>query len=246
MKQTKYFSTNNNKIVSYTLEINEVKEENEITFNVGAEQILPFLDNFVVEKHNHEKYEIETNASVIFGKEDHGDHIDDKNILKLTVEILDVKDGEIIKTYDEQMKEILEKKEQGKGFIQKQQYQNAIEIYQQCAANLHELLDNKEYTKKHEEVKNQLALIHSNMALCYLKLENWEEVEMECDEVLKFDENNIKALYRKGIVLNKKEEYKLALNYLKKALSLSPKDGLIIKEYNLTCSKINEKQKKLF
>ena len=93
-------------------------------------------------------------------------------------------------------------------------------------------------------MKNQLSLIHSNMALCYLKLDNLEEVEMECDEVLKFDENNVKAMYRKGVVLNKKQQYKLALNYLKKALSLSPKDGLIIKEYNFAIVKINELHKK--
>ena len=50
-------------------------------------------------------------------------------------------------------------------------------------------------------------------------------------------------MYRKGIVLNKKDQYKLALNYLKKALSLSPKDGLIIKEYNATLAKIQAKKK---
>lgn len=40
---------------------------------------------------------------------------------------------------------------------------------------------------------------YANMALCYLKLEDYENVIDYCNKVIQYDPNNVKCLYRRGI-----------------------------------------------
>ena len=51
-----------------------------------------------------------------------------------------------------------------------------------------------------EACKGTVAVLRLNMALCHLKLENGLEAREECEKVLEVDNDNIKALFRKGQV----------------------------------------------
>lgn len=42
--------------------------------------------------------------------------------------------------------------------------------------------------------------MHLNLALCYLKLEKVVDARHECEKVLEADPENVKALFRKGLV----------------------------------------------
>ncbi len=48
------------------------------------------------------------------------------------------------------------------------------------------------------EAKSLNTAIHLNKALCHQKLNNHDETRHSCDEVLKIDDKNVKALYRRG------------------------------------------------
>ncbi|EDR23275.1 fk506-binding protein, putative [Entamoeba dispar SAW760] len=230
--------------IQYSIQSNLTKEENEIQFVIGEGSVLPFIENFVINKRIGEKYQIITKGKEIFGEEGFGERIKSEEEVKIIIKILEGKEIKKPKAFEECIKEIIKTKEKGKEKITKKEYKEAIKIYQECAAELHNLIDDINYQKYNEEIKKQLLLIHSNMALCWLKLENWNETKQQSEEVLKFDPVNVKALYRIGVVLNKKEQYSLALNYLKKAMTLAEQDGLIRKEYNFAANNINKITKK--
>lgn len=42
--------------------------------------------------------------------------------------------------------------------------------------------------------------MHLNLALCYLKLDKVIDARHECEKVLEADPENVKALFRKGLV----------------------------------------------
>ena len=80
-----------------------------------------------------------------------------------------------------------------------------------------------------DEIKSYLITAYLNIAICSLKLEQWKEAELACDEVLKIDDKSVKALYRKAQAVSSPvtagpEDYKNSIKYLKQALALDPKN----------------------
>lgn len=80
-----------------------------------------------------------------------------------------------------------------------------------------------------EEIRPHLITAYLNIAICSLKLEQWKEAELACDEVLKIDERSVKALYRKAQAISSPitagpKEYKKSIKYLKQALLIDPKN----------------------
>jgi hypothetical protein len=93
-----------------------------------------------------------------------------------------------------------------------------------------------------------------NIALCDLNKKKFEDVRNACDEVLKLDQSNLKAYYRKAkSYLDCKssvhEDYVLAFKELEKALKYSPNDQTILTLYNklkIDIEKHNKDEKKVF
>ena len=42
--------------------------------------------------------------------------------------------------------------------------------------------------------------LHLNRALCRIKTENWDDAHWDCSEALRLEPDNVKGLYRRGIV----------------------------------------------
>ncbi|MCO5589482.1 hypothetical protein L7F22_043449 [Adiantum nelumboides] len=71
---------------------------------------------------------------------------------------------------------------------------------------------------------------HLNMAACMLRLNRYEEAIAQCSMVLQENENNVKALYRRGkarAALNRTDE---AREDFKKLQKLAPEDKSVVKE----------------
>mmetsp|Transcript_98383 Transcript_98383/g.120507 ORF Transcript_98383/g.120507 Transcript_98383/m.120507 type:complete len:239 (+) Transcript_98383:87-803(+) len=60
----------------------------------------------------------------------------------------------------------------------------------------------------------------NNIAAVYAKMENWEECKDNCSRVLKHDDKNIKALFRRGLAHRKLSLFELARSDLLKANEL--------------------------
>uniref|UniRef100_H0XHP7 Translocase of outer mitochondrial membrane 34 n=1 Tax=Otolemur garnettii TaxID=30611 RepID=H0XHP7_OTOGA len=97
---------------------------------------------------------------------------------------------------DENMFKIL--KEEGNQCVKNTNYEGAISKYSECL-----------------KINNKECAIYTNRALCYLKLCQFEEAKQDCDQALRIDDGNMKALYRRALA------YKGLKNYQKSLKSLS-------------------------
>ena len=146
----------------------------------------------------------------------------------------------------------LRKKTEGTDLFNKKDYSSALEKYYQ-ALTLFRWIENRNpnwsnrqisdadliYRSEdlNEEVRGCLTIIYLNIAICSLKLEQWKESELACDEVLKIDEKNVKALYRKAQAIASPpsacgEDYKRAIKLLKLALQIDPKNLVVWQKLN--------------
>ena len=64
------------------------------------------------------------------------------------------------------------------------------------------------------------AIIYSNKAQCFLKLNKPEDALSSCKEALELDARNVKALYRVAMAFKMQEKYPDAVNYLQQVLEI--------------------------
>jgi len=83
-----------------------------------------------------------------------------------------------------------------------------------------------------EKIKNVKKVCLLNTAVCKFKLNDYKMVISCVNEVLKNDENNIKALYWKSKALFLLKEYDSSYKIIKKALQLEPNNPDILHEFN--------------
>lgn len=81
-----------------------------------------------------------------------------------------------------------------------------------------------------EQVKQIMIKMHTNLAVCFNKKEEWDNTLTHIGLLEKIDmiDDMPKALYAKGVALTKKGEIDQALVALKKAQKLKPLDSNII------------------
>ena len=60
------------------------------------------------------------------------------------------------------------------------------------------------------------------MLLQDLKLEKWDKVVEDCNEVFKHEKNNVKALLRRSTAYFKKKKYEEALNDVETCIKIEP------------------------
>lgn len=66
--------------------------------------------------------------------------------------------------------------------------------------------------------------LYNNMAECHLIRQNYRHTITLCDKVLSKEENNVKALYRRGVAYGNLKDYEKAVNDLKTVINSAPKD----------------------
>ncbi|GLV42074.1 Spag1 axonemal dynein assembly factor [Carabus blaptoides fortunei] len=66
------------------------------------------------------------------------------------------------------------------------------------------------------------AATYNNRAMTNIKLEKYNDALCDCDEVLKLEPCNEKALYRKSVALKNLKKYKKALQYLERLIQINP------------------------
>lgn len=100
------------------------------------------------------------------------------------------------------------------------------------------------------EVRNLRVTLYCNLASCYIKLENWDQVERNCSEALKIDERCVKALFRRASYFEHKKEWEMALaDYRKCAEINDSEDKLVTKSMERVkkeISKMKDKEKKMW
>ncbi|KAJ3272173.1 hypothetical protein HDV01_005938 [Terramyces sp. JEL0728] len=106
----------------------------------------------------------------------------------------------------------LVEKEKGNLYFKKQKFQKAIICY----------------TKSIELNMDIIPLV--NRALCYLKIQDYQNAEQDCDKVLEIDVKNIKALHRRGLARKNRKKYLEAKRDFEDCLILEPTNSTIKKD----------------
>ena len=87
--------------------------------------------------------------------------------------------------------------------------------------------------EQRKEVEAAKLSLHLNLAQCWLKITDADNHLTQaircCDEALKLDESNVKALYRKAVALEAKGDYDEAKAVCKSAAALAPDDSAMPK-----------------
>lgn len=147
----------------------------------------------------------------------------------------------------DRMRMVVKNKEEGTELFQGKNFRPAAARYHKALTHASKFFD---LSPEDEIEVNQLKLsLYLNLAQCYIKLENWDNVLRNCDDALKIDSNNPKALFRRSMVWEAKKDYDKALSDLKRAEEINPGDAMIIKSKDKVMKLISKeaaKEKKMW
>lgn len=131
-------------------------------------------------------------------------------------------------TPEECMEEGKKFKEKGLASYKEKEFEEAIESWKESVDYLGFINDPSEEQEKEITVlKNSLFL---NLAQCYLLVKDFSSAVDETTKALGLDENNVKALFRRGSANISLANYQEAKTDLMKAYKLDPKNASVKKE----------------
>ena len=99
-----------------------------------------------------------------------------------------------------------EAKEYADGYFKNEDYLKAIEQYLKA----HDIIISNQLNLKRIEVT-----ILSNTAMCFMKMNKYEDALEFCDKALKVDVDHVKSLFRKGKCLSYLYEFDNAVRFFK-------------------------------
>ncbi|CAI4226683.1 unnamed protein product [Auanema sp. JU1783] len=155
---------------------------------------------------------VKTNSLLAYGKLGLDDRVPPDQDQEYTIELLEVEDGP---NFEEMSERDLERflimlKDRGNFFFGRSEFDKAIFVASSIPF------------KDQEDLNILMSTIHSNLAVCYYKIGDYESVIRSADTSIMLDEYNTKALYRKAIALSALKEFDEAQKWLKRSLDIDP------------------------
>lgn len=161
------------------------------------------------------------------------------------------------------------KKQEGTVFFNSEDYQQALHKYEETLTlfrwvkNRNEKWRNSgiedddltiENIEKSPQIVEMMVSLYLNIALCNIKLVNWKEAVMACDEALELDPENVKAMYRKSLALtlpagSDLDDFRSAIRILTKALGIDPQNSQVrskLHEFKIFLKEQKSKSKETF
>ena len=128
---------------------------------------------------------------------------------------------------EDRMRMVIKNKEEGTELFKGGNYRPAAARYHKSLTHASKFFDLS--PDDEQEVKAVKLSLYLNLAQCYIKLENYDNVIRNCDEALSIEPNNAKALFRRATAYETKKDWDKALEDLKKAALANPDDKAIPK-----------------
>ena len=144
-----------------------------------------------------------------------------------------------LNTQDEDFEEVnkfdipKQEREKGNKFWKEEDYLNASKSYSKALLAFNHLLKQGMFASE-EEARDMVVEVQVpsllNLAACYLKLNyGYSNVVIYCSDVLKIQENNITALYRRAIAYTFLDQFEEAQADIKLAMELEPENQALKK-----------------
>merc|ERR1711879_989878 len=149
------------------------------------------------------------------------------------------------KTARERVDAASARKDQGNTFFKDLNYEHAVTRYLQ-AINLLTKVPGEKFTEEIEQIK---LSCHLNLAMCYLHLKKNKLATENCNMALRIDENNVKALFRRGKSKYAQKLFEEAKKDFELAVEKDPSNTAAKKQRNLCDKQIQyqkEKEKKMY
>lgn len=211
-------------------------------FQLSDLEVVQGLDMAIALMDVGEKAEIKCTARFAYGKLG----LPSKNIpadasIIYTVELVSAhEETDLEKKSFESRKEIGNKKrERGNYFFERTEYNSAIQLYRRALEYLDESEGGIKYPTSDEEEPSNAQLqelledrikVYNNLAQAQMKIQAYDTALKSIDVVLQCQPNNVKALYRKGKILEAKADVAGAIPLLRKAATLDPENKSIQNE----------------
>ncbi|XP_076749542.1 tetratricopeptide repeat protein 9C [Xylocopa sonorina] len=93
-------------------------------------------------------------------------------------------------------------------------------------------------------INNLRLVLYNNMAGCQLNRKNYEHAVSLCNKILNKEDNNVKALYRRGVAHGNLKDLEKAVADLKKAANLEPHNQTIKDQFLIYNGKLQEANQK--
>lgn len=121
---------------------------------------------------------------------------------------------------------IVKIKNAGNQFYKAKDFKKAVQKYKKAGRYIDHLRESMGATEddEEEEIRKVEVPCCLNIAAAMIAEKKWDEAKKECDKVIEIQEDNIKALFRRGQCHLGKRDYDLALIDLNKAKELEPND----------------------
>lgn len=211
-----------------------VDEHQQLQFSLGEGEVIPALDMALALTEVKETCEVYTEAKYAYGKLGSPPEIPTDADITYTLTLTDVKpplDADTL-SLDERIKLGDAKRERGNYYFGRNEHPPALNCYTKAL----ELL-NRPGDGAASSDTDKLQLLHDTKAKCYnnqaaaqIKIEAFDAAIKSCDDVLRIQPDNVKALFRKGKALGNKGELDDAIAVLRKALKIEPESKLIHQE----------------
>lgn len=138
----------------------------------------------------------------------------------------------------EKLQQSIIAKEKGTKFFKDGNYKVAIKYYEKCQRNLE--FETTLQGEDEEKRKEIVAVAHLNMAMCYLKTEEFVKVREHCDKALELDDKCVKAYFRRGQAYFAGNDFELAKKDFEKTCELEPSNKAAKNQVKICEQKIKQ------
>ncbi|KAG5274634.1 hypothetical protein AALO_G00138450 [Alosa alosa] len=111
-------------------------------------------------------------------------------------------------------------KQKGTHYFKACRYHQAVIQYQRIVCWLE--MECGVSKQQQQAIQDLLLVAHLNLALCYLRLQEYSHVIDNCNKVIEMDADNEKALYRRGEARLQRNEFSLAVKDFRHVLQVNP------------------------
>ncbi|XP_041671054.1 peptidyl-prolyl cis-trans isomerase FKBP5 [Cheilinus undulatus] len=131
-----------------------------------------------------------------------------------------------------------EVKHKGNHYFKAGRYQQAVVQYQRIVSWLE--MECGTGIEQQKRIQDFLLTSHLNLALCFLRVKEFSQVVENCNKVIELDENNEKALYRRGEARLLRNEFSLAMADFQQVLQVNASNRAARAQISICQCKIKE------